>query len=636
MSDIKRQASVMLAEEIIRAIKKLTEDNNKTYVNPQLRNYRFTTDNLSADVKKSITELASNIAVDKDAIDKAIDNALADYEVSADKIAGLDALVAEITVLEVQKATIDTAQIENLYATVADFIYMAAEKAEIGDLEAEKITAAIAEMGLANIGSANIDFGQIKDLVTDTAIIREGVGGKLYIDRLAVTDAQILSLTTGELIIQGADGKLYTVYVDENGVVQTALRVVTGTDIDTGTISGDNIAESTITGTLIAEDTITARELNVSKIFADEALIGAIKAANIDVADLSANEAFIALLVTSLIKAPNFGSDIDISKNTSIALTNGRIDLIVESESSETELILTEQMLQAISDHIQLIADTIDLSANTSIRLNIFSSSAPSSPEIDMLWLDTTATPNLLKRWDGSAWVVVNDTSSLENKVTQNTQAIVDLDAEISVTDGKVTALVSQVEMVESEIDGVSTEISEVKTTLTPDGLNAIVQKCEVIEDINGEIGETNQTLAEVSVAADKIHFLVEEGSDESSFSLTDEAVDIISNEINLASNSIIQLLLGAQNEMQRWFTFSDAHGLVIRKPAYTDAEGVVHPASIWQTITDETGYHIKRVDLPGYVGSFARDRLIVDGVETGKIATRKTSSGGWAWVDAE
>jgi hypothetical protein len=112
-------------------------------------------------------------------------------------------------------------------------------------------------------------------------------------------------------------------------------------------------------------------------------------------------------------------------------------------------------------------------------------------------------------------------------------------------------------------------------------------------------------------------------------------AISAIGEHLDLSANNTIRLLLGARDEMQRWFTFSDDMGLVIQKPAYTDDAGVLHPASIWQTITDETGYHIKRVDLPGYVGSFARDRLIVDGVETGAIATRKTTTGGWAWVDA-
>ena len=117
--------------------------------------------------------------------------------------------------------------------------------------------------------------------------------------------------------------------------------------------------------------------------------------------------------------------------------------------------------------------------------------------------------------------------------------------------------------------------------------------------------------------------------------SLYTTAIQAIGDGMDLSANDTIRLLLGAKDEMQQWFTFDNERGLLIQKPAYTDASGVEHPASIWRTITDETGYHIQRTDLPGYVASFARDRLIVDGAQIGDIVARKTASGGWAWVDA-
>lgn len=36
----------------------------------------------------------------------------------------------------------------------------------------------------------------------------------------------------------------------------------------------------------------------------------------------------------------------------------------------------------------------------------VIASAAPASPVVDLLWLDTSETPNLLKRYTGSAWVV--------------------------------------------------------------------------------------------------------------------------------------------------------------------------------------------------------------------------------------
>ncbi len=38
---------------------------------------------------------------------------------------------------------------------------------------------------------------------------------------------------------------------------------------------------------------------------------------------------------------------------------------------------------------------------------------APLSPVTGMLWLDTSTTPETLKRWDGSGWVIINDLNSL-------------------------------------------------------------------------------------------------------------------------------------------------------------------------------------------------------------------------------
>lgn len=45
------------------------------------------------------------------------------------------------------------------------------------------------------------------------------------------------------------------------------------------------------------------------------------------------------------------------------------------------------------------------------------SATPPSSPVTNMLWLDTSVTPNQLKRYTGSAWVIVNDVSSLESEI---------------------------------------------------------------------------------------------------------------------------------------------------------------------------------------------------------------------------
>lgn len=56
----------------------------------------------------------------------------------------------------------------------------------------------------------------------------------------------------------------------------------------------------------------------------------------------------------------------------------------------------------------------------------IISGSAPSNPVNDMLWLDTSVSPNVLKRYSNGAWIVVNDTSSLVERIATAEQKITD------------------------------------------------------------------------------------------------------------------------------------------------------------------------------------------------------------------
>ena len=222
-------------------------------------------------------------------------------------IANLNAQIAEIalaqiTAASIEAADIDWANIADLNAAIARIAVAQLTTANINHAEIDwagigELQAAIAELTHASIGTADIDWAQIKDLTTGTAIIEKGVNGKLYVADLAVTEANMASLTVGELIVKGEDGGFYALSVGENGEITTEKKQVGNADVQDNALSG---------GKLI-EQTITARELNVASIFADEALIGAITAANIDVGSLFA---FISQL-----------NAVDISGNESLRLT---------------------------------------------------------------------------------------------------------------------------------------------------------------------------------------------------------------------------------------------------------------------------------------------------------------------------
>ncbi len=307
-------------------------------------------------------------------------------------IASLNAKIAEIasaqiTTANIQNAGINWASITELNAVVANIAVAQIttahlQAASIDWASITELNAAIANLVSANIQTADIDWAQIKDLTAGTAIIEKGVNGKLYVADLAVTEANMATLTVGELIVKGTDGSFYAVSVDETGTVTTQKKEITGTDVADGSLSG---------GKLI-ENTITARELNVSSIFADQALIGAIKAANLDVDDLFANSAFIANLQT-----------VDISGNTALRL-------YVEGEVA----IAKDEALDAVGDAVSMISVTAD-----AIRNEVRQQYAPAE---DVSQLGVSVASLSEQTESNFTWAVsqINELS----EVTQNNQAL--------------------------------------------------------------------------------------------------------------------------------------------------------------------------------------------------------------------
>ena len=163
-----------------------------------------------------------------------------------------------------------------------------------------------------------------------TAIITQGTAGKLYIARLAVTEANMVSLTVGELVVKGTDGHFYSVSVDEGGQVVTTLKQIANDDVADQSIDG---------GEKIIEGTITAGTLNVQDIFANNAVIRSLIAANLDVDTLFAREATVSAL-----------NAMDITSNTYLKLmVSGKADKedldALNERVSAAELKLTEDAI---------------------------------------------------------------------------------------------------------------------------------------------------------------------------------------------------------------------------------------------------------------------------------------------------
>lgn len=237
----------------------------------------------------------------------------------------LDA-VNHIAAGEFETITADTAMIEKVYATFGDFITLVAEDAQIGDLDVEQIRAGLADVGLINIGSAVITTAQIERASTGTLFVREEIGGSVYIDDLAVSEANIVSLAAGKILLNNSNGDLVELYVDETtGQISTRATSYDGNDI---------INTNTLNGNRIVQNSITTDRLNASEIFAANGTVMNLVADNINATRLFANQGFIPQLETTVIASTNIGNGLDITGNSSITLLNDRIDMFVSNMGS--------------------------------------------------------------------------------------------------------------------------------------------------------------------------------------------------------------------------------------------------------------------------------------------------------------
>lgn len=269
-------------------------------------------------------------------------------QVTADQLFANIATIAlaQITTANMINANIQWADIDTLKAGMITALQARIQYLIANELVTDELYAALAEIATAEIGTAEIDWAKIKDLVSGRQIFTEGVGGKLYIADLAVTEANMVSLTVGELIVRGADGRFYAVSVDGEGNITTELKQIANGDIEDEGIDGGN---------KIIPGSVTADRLNAQSVFADSAIIRQLMAANLDVDVFFAREGVINNLTANYITPLN---------------------------------------------------DAITIKLN---EQSIFTGPvAPGTPIIDKKWIDTSTNPEQLKRWTGTEWAIVS------------------------------------------------------------------------------------------------------------------------------------------------------------------------------------------------------------------------------------
>lgn len=287
------------------------------------------TDALQAGCVTAIKIAANAITADKldaDTVDAKIANIvlanlttanIQNANISWADIETLNAAIANISKAHINDADIDWANITKLTAAVGEIAEAKIKNATISTAQIDNLAAVIASAVHLEVQTGNFTLAEIKNLLSNALILQEGVADSMMITNLAVTSANLLNATIDKLVLKGSDGKYYRVFIGADGTIQTEEVTVTEGEIAAGE-TGD--------GRQIVATTANVGSLNATTVKASQAIIGTIFTESLTAGKITANEALIAsmtapLLYTTAITA--LGNSLDLSANESIRLTVG-------------------------------------------------------------------------------------------------------------------------------------------------------------------------------------------------------------------------------------------------------------------------------------------------------------------------
>lgn len=243
----------------------------------------------------------------------------------------LTAEIATIAKASLKDADIEWADIENLNAAIASVADARIKNASITTAQISDLRAEIAKVITLSAQDGKFDFASIRDLLAKAMILEQGVAGSIYIKNLVATQASFVGATLGNLVLKGEDGKYYSVTVQSDGTIYTQQTTVTNTEISAGQTSDGR--------QIVATDANIAN-LNASTIKAESAIIADIYVGALTAGKISASEALIAsatvpeLYVTSI---QAIGDSLDLSANKSIRLLLGSRNANHRSETPPTD-----------------------------------------------------------------------------------------------------------------------------------------------------------------------------------------------------------------------------------------------------------------------------------------------------------
>lgn len=241
------------------------------------------------------------------------------HSVTTDKLTAALASIVEATINKLHAGTIET---DSLYANMAEILALKAGTITADNINTDVLGVQLAKIFTLSSQVADFDFSHMKDLVTDDVIITRGQADQLYIKRLAVTQANLLSAVIGTLVVKGTDNKYYEIAVGSGGAISTKEVNPSASEIQSSTMTdGRGIVETSINVKDLAAESILASSADIATILTNALTANKITATQANIASANIPE-----LRSVAIRA--LGNTLDLSANQTIRSVVGQINTV--------------------------------------------------------------------------------------------------------------------------------------------------------------------------------------------------------------------------------------------------------------------------------------------------------------------